>query len=140
MVTGIGSLVAGAAAILARRRHEARARLPDPGTLASATAVSVHNAAKGTVIGSIREAHEPDGDLLVSTVRRAVVEAAEAGADLTAAAIGAVEGAMEVAHLLGQSRSAAASQAVAGAVEAARSSGAAAGARVREALTAYTTR
>lgn len=136
-LAGIGSLGAAAAAIMARRRQQERVRLPDPGPLASVTAVSVHNAAKGTVIAAIREAHRPDGDLLASTAHRAVAEAAEAGADLTAAAIGAVEGAMEVAHLLEGSPATAASRAASATVEGAGSSGALARTRVREALTPY---
>ncbi|MDE0802149.1 MAG: hypothetical protein OSA99_02380 [Acidimicrobiales bacterium] len=98
-----GAAAAGAAvAAIAQRRRDDRLVLPDPAPLAAAAATSVHNAAKNTVIASVRESDDPDRALVLNVVRDAVTEATSAGADVLAAAIGAVEGASIVAHLIGE--------------------------------------
>src|SRR5690606_1868069 len=109
----------GVGAILVRRRMQKPPPLPDAGGVASLTAVSVHNAAKGSVISSVRQAETPDGSLISESVRRAVAEAASAGVDISAAAIGAVEGAVEVAHVAGEDALAAGRSAAVAAVDAA---------------------
>lgn len=101
-------LAAGSAAIgiavlgtLVRRRRRPSLDFGDPAALAAETARSVHNAAKGTVITAIRGAAHSDQDLVASTVRAAMRDAARSGADITAVAAGVVEGAADIAHLLG---------------------------------------
>lgn len=135
--TGVAALGAAGTAVLARRRLADRVDLPDPGPLALATALSVHNAAKGTVIAAIREADAPDEAAVSAAVSAAVVEGTRAGADVTAVAIGAVEGAAEVAHLVGSRPARIAALAARYAVEAAEAQGLVAAGRVREVLSAY---
>lgn len=135
---GVSAVAAAATAVLARRHQRgAEVTLPRPGELAASTADSVHNAAKGSMISSVRQAHPADEGVIESAGRDAVTDAAGAGADITAAAIGVVEGALEVAHLMDGSRDAAARIAARSAADAAATHGTAAGARVREVLAPY---
>lgn len=132
-----GALVAVAVAvvgILVRRGRRVSLDLGDPGLLAAETAISVHNAAKATVISAIREADQPDTVLLQNTVREAMREGVWAGADLTAVAAGVVEGAVEVSHLMKEESEAVASAAVLAAMEVADAQGRVAAARIRDML------
>lgn len=133
IVSGAGAV---AAALLARRRLE-QSRFPDPAGLAAETATSVRNAAKGTVIASVRETDNADAALVASAVREAVDDALKAGADVTAVAIGAVEGALDVAYLVDGSKSTVVSAAANAAVDAATAHGDIAGARVFDLLRAH---
>lgn len=135
---GVSAVAATATAVVARRHQgSGTAELPAPGPLAATTAESVHNAAKGAVISHIRQADHVDNTLVATMVRDALDDAAAAGVDLTAAAIGAVEGTIEVAHLIDGSRDAAAGIAARAVVDAADARGSAAGARVREVVAPY---
>ena len=135
---GLSAVAATATAVVAsRQRRDGAPTLPAPGPLAAATAESVHNAAKGAMISSIRQADAPDEALVATMVRDALADAAAAGVDLTAAAIGVVEGTIEVAHLLDGSRDVAAGVAARAVVDAADARGSAAGARVREVVEPY---
>lgn len=91
----LGAMVVGA---LVQRRRGERLVLPDPGEIATETALSVSNAAKGMVITAVREADHPDVVLVQNTVSEAMREGVAAGADLAAVAVGAVSGAVEMAH------------------------------------------
>lgn len=94
-----------AAALMARRqRAPVVPALPDATVLAMATASSVHNAAKASVIANVREHDEPSRTVALEAVRHAVAEAASSGVDVTSAALGAVDGAIEVAELLHEDR------------------------------------
>lgn len=99
----VGSAAVGSAVVatVVRRRRHVRLDLPEAGALAAETARSVHNAAKATLISAVRSAENPDEDLVARTVQDAVHEAARAGTDVTSVAVGVVEGAASVAHLLG---------------------------------------
>ncbi|MEX2626977.1 MAG: hypothetical protein WD225_08820 [Ilumatobacteraceae bacterium] len=130
---GVSTLVATVVTALARRRTTGPT-LPEPAGLAGTTASAVHNAAKGSLIAAVREARVANGDLVERAAFDAVVEAARAGADLTAAAIGVVEGADDVAHLLDGERPGCGARAAKGAVDAADAQGTAAGTRVRTLL------
>ncbi|MFP4513928.1 MAG: hypothetical protein ACLFRV_13365 [Acidimicrobiales bacterium] len=135
---GVGAVAAGATAVLARRHQQgAEVVLARPGELAATTAESVHNAAKGSMISTVRQARVVDEAVIESAARDAVADAAAAGADVTAAAIGVVEGSVEVAHLMDGARGAAPRVAASSAVDAAAAHGAAAGARVRDVLAPY---
>lgn len=125
-----------AAAALARRNRQP-APFPDAAGLAAETAASVRNAAKGTVIAWVREADDADADLVKLAVKEAVQEALKAGADVTAVAIGAVEGAVDVAHLVDGSTSRVTSIAAQAAVDAATAHGDIAGARVYDLLKSH---
>lgn len=132
-----GALVTVAAAVvgvLVRREKRAILELPDPGALAAETAISVHNAAKATVIYAIREADQPDTVLLQNTVREAMREGVWAGADLTAVAAGVVEGAVEVSHRMKEEAETAGSTAALAAMEVADAQGRVAAARIRDML------
>ncbi|MDZ7732916.1 MAG: hypothetical protein U5R31_07175 [Acidimicrobiia bacterium] len=131
---GVAAAGAGAlaAAVAVRRTRSMAPALPDAGPLAAETAVSVHNAAKGTIIAAIRSAEEAGPVLVAATVHEIVNDAASAGADLTAAAIGAVEGTAEVAHLIDHTRDELIELAGRAAVDAASAEGDVAGARVRD--------
>lgn len=139
-VTAAAAVVAGIAAALGQRvrhRREGRVVLPAPGALAAETAVSVHNAAKAAVITTAREAAVPDEAAVLTQVRAAVREAASSGADVTAVAIGTVEGAADVARLLGVEARALAHRAAVAATEEADAVGNVAGERVRGVLVAH---
>ena len=97
----VAAAAAAAVAVTQRRRQDALV-LPDPGPLAAEAAVSVHNAAKGTVITTVRESDAPDLTLVLEAVRSAVTDATSSGADVLAAAIGAVEGSAIIAHLVAE--------------------------------------
>lgn len=132
-----GALVTVAAAVvgvLVRRGRRVTLELPDPGVLAAETAISVHNAAKATVISAIREADQPDTVLLQNTVREAMREGVWAGADLTAVAVGVVEGAVAVSHLMEEGTVTVASTAALAAMEVADAQGRVAAARIRDML------
>lgn len=132
-----GTLVAVATAVvgvLVRRGRRVTLELPDPGAMAAETAISVHNAAKATVISAIREADQPDTVLLQNTVREAMREGVWAGADLTAVAAGVVEGAVAVSHLMKEEAETAGSAAALAAMEVADAQGRVAAARIRDML------
>lgn len=132
-----GALVTVAAAVvgvLVRRERRVTLELPDPGVRAAETAISVHNAAKATVISAIREADQPDSVLLQNTVREAMREGVWAGADLTAVAAGVVEGAVEVSHLMKEEAETVGSTAALAAMEVADAQGRVAAARIRDML------
>lgn len=137
LATGASSLLAAAGAVLARRRMQHRPELPEPGLLGASTAVAIHNATKGAVISAVRAADTADGHLVSETVDGAMREAMRAGVDLAPAAIGAVEGAVEVAHVTGESPLAAGQRAAAAAVLAAESLSEPAAERVRDVLAPY---
>lgn len=134
---------AGAAALVAARRRRARRKgtrpivFPDAAALAAETATSVRNAAKGAVIAAVREADDADETLVASAVGEAVNDALGAGADVAAVAIGAVEGALDVAHLVKGSTSQVAATAARAALDAATAHGEIAGARVFDLLRAH---
>lgn len=128
---GVAALVA---AVSARRGSGDVVTLPDPATDAIEHAVSLHNAAKGTIISAVRAADAPDSALVVEIARQAVTDAAEAGVDLVPVAIGVADGAIAIAHLLDvPGRELAVSVATA-AVDVATDLGLTAGTRVRESL------
>lgn len=137
LATGASSLAAAAGAVLARRRMHRGPALPEPGALGAVTAVAIHNAAKGAVISAVRAADAAQGHLVSETVDGAMREAMRAGVDLAPAAIGAVEGAVEVAHVIGESPLAAGQRAAAAAVLAAESLSEPAAERVRDVLAPY---
>ena len=105
-----------------------------PAGLAALTAAAVSDAARSQVL---ELADQPDGDPIAAIERsatEALRDAAAAGADITAAAIGAVEGAQLVAAELGVERRTAAEHAAYAVAEAARTLGPAAESRVQQAL------
>jgi hypothetical protein len=110
--------------------------LPDPATNAIESAVSLHNAAKGTIMSAVRAAAGPDSALVVEVTRRAITDATEAGVDLVPVAIGVAEGARAVAHLLDVPERDLIGAVVAAAVEAATEIGVAAGSRVSDSFAA----
>lgn len=132
IAAGSVAAVSGAAvaAAVVRRRHRETVELGDPGVLAAETAQSVHNAAKGTVIGAVRSAEQADHGLITATVWEAMQEAFRSGTDVTSVAAGVVEGAAEVAHLVGARPHELASLAARAAVDAAAAQGDVAGQRV----------
>lgn len=129
--------VAAVAAAVVRRRHRESVQLGDPRVLAAETAQAVHNAAKGTVIGAVRGAEQADHSLISATVWEAMREASRSGTDVTTVAAGVVEGAAEVAHLVGVKPRELASVAARAAVDAAAAQGDVAGERVHELLAAH---
>ncbi len=131
------AIVFAAVGVLIRRERRVTLELPDPGERAAETAVSVHNAAKATVISAIREADQRDSVLLQNTVRYAMREGVWAGADLTAVAAGVVEGAVEVSHLMKEEAESAGSIAALAAMEVADAQGRVAAARIRDMLEPY---
>ncbi len=135
---GVGVVTAALTAVASyRRRPDGPPSLPDPGTLAALTGRSVHNAAKGAIIATVRQESEPDDLVIDRLVRESMHEAAAAGADLVSAAIGVVEGAIEIAHLVDGARGAVPTVAARAAVHIADEHGEAAGSRVREVLADY---
>lgn len=130
-------VLAAVATIVARRRTKEQVDLPDPASVAADTAVSVHNAAKLTVISAVRENDEPDDQVIAVTVREAMLDATRSGADVTAVAMGAVLGAAEVAHVLDLRPREAAAVASRAAVDAASAQGEVAGGRVLELLAPF---
>lgn len=129
--------VAAVATAVARRRHRETVELGDPGVLAAETAQSVHNAAKGTIIGAVRSAEQAHDGLVTAAVWEAMQEAARSGTDITSVAVGVVEGAAEVAHLVGVKPHDLASLAARAAVDAAAAQGDVAGQRVHQLLTPH---
>ena len=99
-----GSVAAAIAASVVRRQARALPVLPSAATVASDAAASVHNAAKASVIAVVREAEEPTLAMALDAVRQAIAEAAFSGVDVTAAALGAVEGILVVADDLATPR------------------------------------
>ncbi len=115
------------------RRVIAGSSTPNIGTDTSETAISVADAAKRMMLDKI----EADGlDLLVirDVAFQAVTEASEAGADITAAAVGATSGAVASARDEGTDVEGPGRAAAQGAIEAATKLGEIAGRRVREAI------
>lgn len=101
-ITGAAaSTLAGAAALLVRRRTQELPALPAVGEIALSTAVSVHNAAKASVIASVDDDGPESSALIQQAVRAAVEDASTSGVDVTAAALGAVAGSIVVAERLG---------------------------------------
>lgn len=125
--------VAAAVAVTSRCRRQSLT-LPDPAPLAAEAATSVHNAAKSTVIAAARESEEPDHTLIGEVVHQTVTDATASGADVLAAAIGAVEGAFAIAHLVDNNPHELARTASFAAMEAAALQGATAADRVRDIL------
>ncbi len=136
---GIGaaaSVAALAAAVAARRGSGDVVTLPDPATDATENALSLHNAAKGTIISAVRAADAPDRTLVVEVARGALADAAEAGVDLVPVAIGVADGAIAIAHLVDVPRRELAVTVAMAAVDVATEQGATAGSRVRESFAA----
>ena len=131
------SALAAVAAVVARRRGDDGPVLPRPGELGATTAVAVHNAAKGEVIRAVRAADVPLGSMVGDTARDIVSQAIESGVDVAPAAVGAVEGATEIAHLIGESPLSAGQRAAAAALQSAEAHSQAAGERVRDVLAPY---
>lgn len=134
--------VAAAAAVVVGvvvRRRAFSLDLPDPGPLAAETAESVRNAARGTVITAIREADAPDVRQVETTSREAIADAAQSGADITSVAIGLVEGAADIAHLVNSSPRDLTPLIARAVVSAAEAQGAVAGARVADLLSHHLT-
>ncbi len=75
--------------------------LPSVEEVTTATALSVHNAAKASVIASVDGNDAESSDLILKAVRAAIEDASSSGVDLIAAALGAVEGSVVVADRLG---------------------------------------
>lgn len=147
VIAGAGSVAGAAAAVVRalrrpRRRHEAVPSLASPGVVGAETAVAVHNAAKGEVVRAVRaeQQNSPQGYLVNEAVQAALSEAARSGVDLVPVAIGVVEGAIEVAGLIGESPLAAGQRAAAAALQAAEAVGPHAAERVRSALGPYLVR
>lgn len=137
LAAGASSLIAAAGAVVARRRLGDGHELPDPAAFGAATAIAIHNATKGAVISAVRAAERADGRLVSDTVDGAMREAMRAGVDLAPAAVGVVEGAVEVAHVIGESPLSAGQRAAAAAVLAAQSLSEPAAERVRDVLAPY---
>jgi hypothetical protein len=136
VVAGATVLAAAVAAVAARRKGGDVVTLPDPATDATEKAVSLHNAAKGTIISAVRAADAPDRTLVVEVARRAVADAAEAGVDLVPVAIGVADGAVAIAHLLDVPQRELAISAAVAAVDVAMERGTTAGSRVRDSFAA----
>lgn len=96
--------------------------------------MSTHNAAKSTMITAVRAAEAPDLSLVESTVQEAIRDASEAGVDLVPVAIGVVDGAGTVAHLLSRPAREVLHLAASAAVAAGERHGASARARLAAAL------
>lgn len=136
-----GGLTAAAAVVagVVAKRRAFTLDLPEPGPLAAETAESVRNAARGTVITTIREADSPDVHLVETACRAAMADAARSGADVTSVAIGVVEGAVDIAHLVDTSPRDLAARAARASVSAAEAQGTVAGARVADLLSHHLT-
>jgi hypothetical protein len=137
LAAGAGSAAATLGAMLWRRQQRDHPALPAPKAVGALAAVSIHNASKGAVISAVREAEQPEGYMVGTAVATAIAEAARAGVDLAPAAIGAVEGAVEVAHVVGESPLAAGQRAAAAAVQEAESVSELAAERLRDILGPY---
>ena len=98
------SFAAVVAAAVARRTTSGGPVLPSAPGVAAEAAASVHNASKAAVIMAVREQEEPTLSAALAVVRQAVAEAASSGVDVTAAALGAVEGILAVADDLREPR------------------------------------
>lgn len=105
-----------------------------PESHAAATASSVANAARAHVIEELESAANAGPDTIERAAREAVQEAASAGADVVAAALGAVEGTGLAHEATGIEPAQARRLAAEGALQAARGIGAAAATRVRQVL------
>lgn len=133
IAAGAAAAAATVAATIAARRHDGDAvTLPDPAGLATETAVSVHNAAKSTMLAAARAAERPDLELITRTAKEAVADAIEAGVDLVPVALGVTGGAAEVAHLFALPRRQVANHAATASADAAAASGVTAASRVRD--------
>ncbi len=102
--------------------------------LAALTAESVMNAAQAHVIDVVENGNAPGGELIAAASRDGVREAAAAGADVTAAAVGVVRGARAVHGVAGLGAEAAAEAARRGALEVASEIGPVAERRVSDAV------
>lgn len=132
---GVASVAAGAVAVaVQRRRGRRQLDLPEPGALAAEAAVSVHNAAKGSVLRAVHVTGSSDPQVVCDAVRDAVQDGAEAGVDVGAAVIGAVEGAEAVASELGVDHARLVAAAATVALDAARRQGQVAGDRAHDLL------
>lgn len=105
------------------------------GDSAILTADSVMNATQAHVIEAVESANQPHTAVIERAARDGVRESALAGADITAAAVGAVRGARDIYESIGLSRDEAIGAAFRGATDAAASIGPVAERRVRETLT-----
>lgn len=105
-----------------------------PDQIAALTAQAVADAARESVLETMAELDGGADAALTAVATKAVREAATAGADITAAAIGAVDGAAIVASEAGLGRADAATAARLGALTAARDIGPAALDRVERVL------
>jgi len=137
VAAGIGSVAAALGTMVLRRQQRDYPALPAPEAVGALAAVAIHNASKGAVITAVREAEAPEGYVVGEAVANALAEAALAGVDLVPAAIGAVEGAIEVAHLVGESRLAVGQRAATAAVQEAESVSDGAASRLRDVLAPY---
>ena len=136
-VAAASSAFAAVATVVARRRDGHSPVLPRPEEIGATTAVAVHNAAKGEVIRAVRAADVPLGSIVGDTARDIVSQAIESGVDVAPAAVGAVEGALEIAHVVGESPLSAGQRAAAAALQSAEAHSQAAGDRVRDVLAPY---
>ncbi len=136
LAAGAGAVtVAATVAGLGIRALRARPARETAETLAAFTAASVANAARGHVIEAAVTSHGDDATgNIQSAARDTISQAAHAGADVVAAAIGAIQGARTAAREASVEYTAAVRAAVAGIREGARAISPAADARVVEAL------
>lgn len=107
--------------------------VPNIGVDTSTTAVAVADAAKRTMLERIDEVGL-ELAVIRETAYEAVMEASEAGVDVTAAAVGSVAGVVDMAHTLGADAGPVANAAAEASVAAAASVGEVAAERVREAI------
>lgn len=105
-----------------------------PDQIAALTAQSVADAARATVIEAVEGTEAPDEGTLATATTRVMREAASAGADITAAALGALDGTMIIYPQTGLGRAEATTAARSAAIAAAEEIGAAAAERVRRVL------
>ena len=133
-LAAVGSLLAGGVALMLGRGAKEVPPLPDAVELAGTTAASVHNAARGSVSAAVGAVDHPSEETVLEAVRLGVTEAATAGADITAAALGGVAGAVDASDLLGVDALSLARRAAEAARLAAGGVGPAAAVRVRDAL------
>lgn len=135
MAAGAGAVATASLRVLWRAVNGgSNADAPDQ--IAALTAQSVADAARAGVIESVEGVHSPDEGTIASATTRAIREAASAGADVTAAALGALDGAAIVHRDAGLSRSEAITAARGAAIAAADEIGATAAERVRRVLEA----
>jgi hypothetical protein len=134
MIAGGVTMAAAAAGVAFKALHgSGKATAAE---LASFAAASVANAARGHMIHAIEAVTEAESlaGIVSAAGHAAVREAAEAGADITAAAIGAVEGARMGSHDAGLDEGTAVRAALDGIMGAARGISGVAESRVADAI------